>query len=101
MVKRLGWILILLLAMTTLSVYAQSSQVIGDVYRRDGKPAINYTVSLAGKYAFTDVRGRFRIPDVPFGQYKVQVSKDKRVLVSMPITVNQVNTRVPRIRLPR
>jgi hypothetical protein len=101
MVKRLGWILILLMVMTTMSVFAQRSQVTGDVLQKDGQPAINYTVSLAGKFAFTDVRGRFRILDVAYGKYNLQVSRNKKVLATIAVTINQVNTRIPRIQLPR
>ena len=101
MVKRLGWILILLLVFTNITLLAQQSQVTGVVYRKGGQPAINYTVSLAGQFAFTDVRGRFRIPNVAYGQYRIQVSKDKKALATITVTINQVQTRIPKIQLTR
>jgi hypothetical protein len=96
---RVGWIMIALFVLSAASVLAQSSHVTGEVLFKDGRPAVNHTVSLADKFAFTDVKGRFRIRDVPYGEYDLRVSRNKKVNKEMKVKISQPNTAIPTIRL--
>jgi hypothetical protein len=98
--KRVGLFLMALVLLGAVSVSAQTSQVTGEVLRKDGHPAVNYTVSLAGKFAFTDVRGRFRILEVPYGEQDLRITRDKRVIKEMKVKISQPRTAIPTIRLP-
>jgi hypothetical protein len=97
---RVGCILMTLLLLSALRAPAQTSRVTGEVLRRDGHPAVNYTVSLADKFAFTDAKGRFRIHDVPYGEQDLRISRDKKVLKEMKVKISQPDTAIPTIRLP-
>jgi hypothetical protein len=96
---RVGWIMIALLLLSAASLLAQNSQVTGQVLRKNGRPAVNHTVSLADKFAFTDVKGRFRIQDVPFGEHDLRVSRDKKVIKEIKVKISQPNTAIPTISL--
>jgi hypothetical protein len=97
---RVGWILMALFLTGAVSALAQTSQVTGEVLRKDGHPAVSYTVSVADKFAFTDAKGRFRIHDVPYGEQDLRISRDKKVLKEMKVKISQPFTTIPTIRLP-
>jgi hypothetical protein len=95
-----GGILLALFLLSAVSAFAQTSQVTGEVLGKDGHPAVNYTVSLVDKFAFTDVKGRFRIHDVPYGEQDLPISRDKKVVKEMRVKISQPYTAIPTIRLP-
>ena len=98
--KRVGFCLVALLMLGAAPSPAQTSQVTGEVLRKDGHPAVNYTVSLADKFAFTDVKGRFRVLNVPYGEHELRVSRDKRVIKELKVKISQPYTTIPTLRLP-
>lgn len=84
----------------SVAAWAQNAEVVGEVHNSNMSPAVNCTVSIGSKFAFTDVRGRFRIINVPFGQYTVQVKKDDHVIKQELVNINQVTAVIPQIVLP-
>src|SRR3974390_2741426 len=98
--RKVGFYVISLLLLSALRSPAQTAQVTGEVLRKDGHPAVNYTVSIADKFAFTDVRGRFRVLDVPYGEHDLRVTRDKRVIKEIKVKISQPQTVIPPIRLP-
>jgi len=81
-----------LLVLTTLlllgNVYAQTGVVSGTITRRNGNPAVNVTVSIAGRASLTDIRGRYRIPGVPLGRQTLQILQNRKVLRELAVNVN-------------
>ena len=81
-----------LLVLATLSLvgslYAQTALVSGTITHRNGKPAVNVTVSVAGLASLTDVRGRYRVPGVPLGRQTLRVLQNGRVLRQLLVNVN-------------
>jgi hypothetical protein len=89
--------LLALFLVPTIGAFAQTAVVTGEVVYKNARPAVNCTVLLGGKFAFVDVRGRFRIFNVPFGTYTLQVKRQGQKLKEMRITINQPQFVVPRI----
>jgi len=81
-----------LLVLATLSLvgslYAQTAVVSGTITHRNGKPAVNVTVSVAGLASLTDVRGKYRIPGVPFGRQTLRILQNRKVLKQLIVNVN-------------
>ena len=81
-----------LLVLATLllvgNLYAQTAVVSGAITHRNGNPAVNVTVSIAGRAGLTDVRGRYRIPGVPFGRQTLRVLQSKKVLRTLVVNVS-------------
>lgn len=76
----------------------QGAQVTGEVYWGE-RPLVNCTVSIGQKFGFTDVYGRFRIFNVPAGQYTLVVSQGKQRLKEVRVVIGNGNVNLPRIRL--
>jgi hypothetical protein len=92
-------LLAVLLTATFSSAFAQSAVVTGTVVYRNAQPAVNCTVVLGGRFAFVDVRGRFRILNVPFGTYTLQVQRQGKTLRQIRVTINQAQVVLSRIIL--
>jgi hypothetical protein len=98
--KQSAWIILLLLILAAaLSLHAQTATVFGEVYYKNGKPAVNVTVSVGPKFAFTDVYGRYRIPDVPFGEQILQISSRGRKLKQLKVVIQNPYMQLGRIIL--
>jgi len=75
----------------------QTSTVIGTITFRNSRAAVNVLVSIAGRYRYTDVGGRYKIDGVPQGRQHMTIKSGKIILWqgdvniagSMPV-VNQV-----------
>ena len=77
---------------------AQSADVNGSVLYRQGaslQPAVNWTVTLGDRVTAVDVKGRFRIVNMPPGDYVLKVWRQR-------VMVRQQNVHIPsgRIQLP-
>jgi len=70
------------------SLYAQTAVVSGTITRRNGNPAVNITVSIAGRASLTDIRGRYRVPGVPLGRQTLRILQNGRVLRQLVVDVN-------------
>ncbi len=81
------------------SALGQTAQVTGEVFYSRNRPATNLTVSVGGRFAFTDVKGRFRIANVPFGEHKLQVSRKGSKLKEIRVVIRQPTVWIPRIVL--
>ena len=81
----------LLLVLATLllvgNLYAQTAVVSGTVTNHNGSPAVNVTVSIAGRASLTDVRGKYRIVGVPFGRQTLRILQNKKVLKEVALNV--------------
>jgi len=96
--KRALTLLVVFLLTSRMSAFGPAVQVSGEVFYQN-KPAVNYTVSVGGKFAFVDVKGRFRILDVPTGAQTLQVFQDRRKIRELSVTVRAPGTTIPRINL--
>ena len=81
-----------LLVLATLllvgNLYAQTAVVSGTITHRNGTPAVNVTVSIAGRASLTDVRGRYRVVGVAFGSQTLRILQNKKVLKELAVNVN-------------
>lgn len=87
-------------ALLAAALFAQQTAVVtGTITLRNGEPAVNVTVSVGGRHELTDVRGRYIISGVPYGNQKMQIIEGKRVLHEATIPVRspkvQYNQRLP------
>ncbi len=80
---------LVLVAAAVLLVAAESAVVMGAVTYRNRAPASNITVSIGGKFAFTDVRGRYRIDGVPFGQQTMRFTRQGKVLKEVRLEIHE------------
>lgn len=78
---------------------SQTATVTGSVFYKNMRPAANCTVSIADKFAFTDVRGRFRISNVPFGEHTLQITRNRKKLKEQKVLIRALNVEIPRIIL--
>lgn len=98
--QRAGMIILLVLILAAaLSLHAQTATVFGEVSYKNGQPAVNLTVSVGPKFAFTDVKGRYRIPGVPFGDQMLQVSRHGKKLKQLKVVIQKPSVQVGRIIL--
>ena len=85
-------LLLVLAILTTLlpvgNLDAQTAVVSGTITYRNGTPAVNVTVSIAGRASLTDVRGRYRIPGVPLGRQTLRILENRKVLRELVVNVN-------------
>lgn len=100
-VRVLGMGLILLIGASTLASapQAQTATVIGTITSQNNRPVTNVLVSIAGKYRYTDVGGRYRIDGVPFGRYKMQVASGGKVLREVEVDIHDAMS-VINLKLP-
>lgn len=73
------------------SVEAGTATVTGTITHAAGqkKPAINVAVIIASKVSYTDVKGRYRIKDVPFGRQLLTLKKNGKVLKEVSLNVGK------------
>ena len=78
---------------------AGTTTVIGTIQHRNGKPAVNVLVWIAGNYRYTDVSGRYRISGVPPGKQRMVIRSGKRVLwqgdVNVAAGTAKINETIP------
>ncbi len=91
--KRVGIILLMLSLGAWLDLQAQTATVSGTI-TQNGAPAVDLRVSIGDKFSFTDVRGRYRIADVPFGTHTMRIARGGTVLTEVTVNVNQANVTV-------
>jgi len=97
--RSVGTIVLVLILASALSLHAQTATVFGEVFYRNGQPAVNLTVSVGPKFAFTDVKGRYRIPGVPFGQQILQISRQGKKLKQLKVVIQKPSVQIARIIL--
>ena len=97
--KSVGIILLVLIFAAGLSLHAQTATVFGEVFYRNGQPAVNLTVSVGRKFAFTDVKGRYRIPGVPFGESVLQIRRQGKKLKQLKVVIQKPSVQIARIIL--
>lgn len=86
----LAFSLLVFMAALDLAAQTQTATVTGQITHTDNQPAAGLVVSVGDKFGFTDVRGAYRIRDVPFGRHTMQIkAKDQRVLKEVPLVVGQ------------
>ncbi|MBV8841591.1 MAG: carboxypeptidase regulatory-like domain-containing protein [Bryobacterales bacterium] len=98
--SRRHFVLIAGTAALRLPLFGQQTAVVtGTITRRNGDPAINVTVSVGSRHELTDVRGKYRIAGVPYGNQKLQITEGKRVLHQTTLDIRQpaiqFNQRLP------
>jgi hypothetical protein len=69
------------------NLYAQTAVVSGTITHHNGNPAVNVTVSIAGRASLTDVRGRYRVLGVPFGRQTLRILQNGKVLRELVVDV--------------
>ncbi len=97
--KSVGIMLLVLILAAALSLHAQTATVLGEVFNRNGQPAVNLTVSVGPKFAFTDVKGRYRILGVPFGEQILQISRQGKKLKQLKVVIHKPSVKIGRIIL--
>ena len=97
--KSMGSILLVLVLADALSLIAQTATVFGEVFDKNGQPAVNLTVSVGRRFAFTDVRGRYRMPDVPLGEYILRISRQGKELKQLKVVIQKPSVQIGRTNL--
>lgn len=85
-------ILIILLAFTLAGVsiaYADTATVMGKITAEDNKPLVKVIVSIGDKFKITDIKGRYRIKNIPYGSHTMQIKRKGEVLKEVEIEVNK------------
>src|SRR5713226_8400525 len=95
--KSVGIILLVVILAAGLRLHAQTATVFGEVFYRNGQPAVNLNVSVGPKLAFTDVKGRYPIPGVPFGGQILQISRQGKKLKQLKVAVQEPSVQIGRI----
>jgi hypothetical protein len=85
--------LLLLLASATC-LFAGGATITGRITYGNGAPAAGIVVQVSYAWAYTDVRGYYRLNDVPFGDQRMEIRYGDRVLKAIRIAVNQEHVRV-------
>ena len=85
--------LLLLLASATC-LFAGGATITGRIMYGNGAPAAGIVVQVAHAWAYTDVRGYYRLSDVPFGDQQMEIRYGDRILKAVRIAVNQEHMRV-------
>lgn len=101
--KKLYYLIILLaVCIFVPNLYAQSaapvekksvSIVIGKITHKDGSPAVKVSVAIGDKFSYTDIRGNYRIKNVPFGRHNIQIKSKDKILKEEEIHIDK-----PRIK---
>lgn len=91
--KRWAFRLFAVIALLSASpVLAQTATVTGKISDPKGRPRANLTVSVAGRISFTDIRGVYRIRNVPWGsQVKMQIKKNGKVIKETTIDIRSAS----------
>lgn len=67
--------------------------VFGNIRLRNGRPGTGLTVAIGPRFNYTDVDGFYRILNVPYGQYQMEIRRGNQTLKRVPIRVSE-----PRVR---
>lgn len=84
----LAFSLVLCLLLASQLCAQQTASVQGRVVLRGGGNAAAFVVEVHQKWSYTDIDGRYRINDVPFGKYTMQIKKEGKVFKEEQIDVN-------------
>ncbi len=86
----------IILLLTTLTTFAQTSELYGTVTTTSGTPVIgaSVTVQPGNRGAMTDDRGRYVIKNVPYGDYELIITSLEIQKKEHRITVGQVRQRI-------
>jgi len=84
----------LMLLITVLRAQIQPSIVFGKITRQNNQPVTQVLVSIAGKIAYTDDGGRYRIDGVPLGRQTMLVTSRGTVLLRVAVTISGSEQRI-------
>ena len=93
--SRISVLTVLVLSLLLVALGEASTATVTGTIRHAGSkknPAINVAVVIGSKVSYTDVNGRYRIRNVPFGQPVLTLKKNGKVLkeVRLIVKVSQV-----------
>lgn len=86
--KTLAFLLIFSL-LTASNLYAEMAIVSGRITDTKGNSVDDVVVSIGKKFDFTDIQGRYRIKNVPYGEQKIQIKRNRKVIKEINIKVNE------------
>jgi hypothetical protein len=96
-VRRLSWLLAIGILLLPADLPAQTSTVIGTITYHNGKPAVSVFVSIAGRYRYTDVGGRYKIEGVPQGRQSMTIKRGQRILWHGDVNISGTTAVVNRV----
>jgi hypothetical protein len=85
---------LLVLLATAPCLLAGGATITGRITYGNGAPAAGIVVQVSYAWAYTDVRGYYRLNDVPFGDQRMEIRYGDRILKAIRIAVNQEHVRV-------
>lgn len=88
-IKGLLFLLIMFSLLIASNVNAETATVSGRIIDARAKPADDVTVYIGKKYDFTDAYGRYRIKNVPYGEQKMQIKRNRKIIKEINIKVNE------------
>lgn len=88
-IKALLFLLVMFSLLIASDVNAETATISGRIIDAGGKPADDVTVYIGKKYDFTDAYGKYRIKNVPYGEQKMQIKRNRRVIKEINIKVNE------------
>ena len=102
--RRLCSMSLLVLALTLVLTaesrgQAGAATVIGTIHHRNGQPAVNVLVWIAGNYRYTDVDGRYKMSGISTGRQHMVIRIGKRIMwqgdVNIAPRVTTINETIP------
>ena len=104
---RKAWLLTFASCVLLLPFAAQAATVRGQVvYSANNAPAVYVAVRLtapdkgASEFAYTGNDGRYYLSHVPAGSYRLEVWRGNRVVLAIPVTVQEPSAELSAARLP-
>ena len=61
--------------------------VFGRIRFRNGKPAVGFTVAAGSRFNYTDLDGNYRILNVPYGQYTMEIRQGSKSIRKVALKV--------------
>ena len=61
--------------------------VFGRIRFRNGQPAVGFTVAAGSRFNYTDLDGNYRILNVPYGQYTMEIRQGSRSIRKVALKV--------------
>lgn len=82
MIRRtcIAMVLALLLLPAFQAQAQQTAQIHGTVTLKGNTPARGYVVQVGQYWSYTDAKGRYRIDNVPYGEYTLEVKRRRSVV---------------------
>jgi len=71
------------------SLAADAATIIGEVIKNNGRPVIRAVVKIGDEFTYTDVQGRFRLKNIPFGKHTLTISKKGQLLKTRTIEIDK------------